>query len=249
MMITLIILSLFLADAAGTNADVPPPQMLANHTPQPINVDGQLDESIWQTAPNYTLQLSRDRADENEQLRESATVRFAYDENFFYAAFYLTDSDIVQESDKDQQHHYQTGDVAELFLKPNDETWYWELYVTPNSKRTAFFFPGSGWLGLPSCFQPHLPGLRVGAQVQGTLNHWRDRDEAWTAEIAVPLAELAEQGIPLSPEHPWRVFVGRYNYSRYLDEAELSMCPPLSTTNYHLNKEYAQLVLVPAKPE
>lgn len=233
------------APESNAKSDAPLPQMLAVHAPAPVTIDGRLDEAIWQNAPKYALQLSRDRAEQDDQLQEPGAVQFAYDEDFFYAAFHFTDTDVVQENDEDQQHHYRTGDVAELFLKPDHATWYWELYVTPNSKRTAFFFPSRGRQGLPSCYAPHLQDMRVAAQVLGTLNNWRDRDEGWTAEMAVPLAELAELGVPLSPENPWRILVGRYNFSRYLDNVELSMYPILSTTNYHRITEYAELVLAP----
>lgn len=228
------------------DVDDAPPELNAIAAPQAMNLDGVLDEPVWHDAVAYPFDLSRDRTERGDTLREAGTVQLAYDDDYLYVAFHLTDSDVVQESDADQQHHYQTGDVAELFLKPDGATWYWEMYVTPNAKRTAFFFPGSGRVGLPSCFQPHLPGLRVAAQSQGTLNDWHDHDTGWTAEMAVPLAELAEQGVPLTPEHPWRIFIGRYNFSRYLDGPELSMHPALSTTGFHLTSEYARLVLTPA---
>src|SRR5690606_11850151 len=150
----------------------------------------------------------------------------------------------VQESDEEQQHFYRTGDVAELFLKPEGATWYWELYVTPNGRRTAFFFPGRGRLGLPSCFE-YVSSLRVAGESQGSLNDWHDRDEGWTAELAMPLRELASQGIPLTPGQPWRILVGRYNYSRYLHAAELSMHPALPVTDFHRIDDYGILILEP----
>ncbi len=47
----------------------------------------------------------------------------------------------VAEGKEDQLHHYQMGDLVELFLKPEDYTWYWELYATPIGKKTNFWFP------------------------------------------------------------------------------------------------------------
>jgi len=220
-------------------------EMHAIRTGQPMALDGRLGDAVWREAPAYALGLSGDRVAQGASLQEPGTVQLAYDDDYLYAGFRFADSDVVQESGQDQQHHYATGDVAELFLKPAEATWYWELYATPNARRTAFFFPGGGRLGLPSVFEPCLPGLRVAAQVQGTLNDWRRRDEGWTAEMAVPLAELAAMGVPLDREHAWRVLVGRYNYSCHLPKPELSMHPRLSATDFHLTEQYAQLILVP----
>ncbi|MCC6683168.1 MAG: carbohydrate-binding family 9-like protein [Phycisphaeraceae bacterium] len=224
--------------------------MCATYAIEPITMDGILDEPIWQTTTAYELALSRDRVQQELTLQERGSVQLAYDDHYLYAAIQFVDSDVVQEDDRDQQHHYQTGDVAEVFLKPDTagNTHYWELYVTPNGRRTAFFFPGRGRLGLPSCFM-YKSDLRVAAHVQGTLNDWHDRDEGWSAEMAIPLAELAAMGVPLTADHPWRVFVGRYNYSRYLGRVELSMSPQLPVTDYHTFESYASLILHNANSE
>ena len=42
-------------------------------------------------------------------------------------------------------------DLAELFLWPDQDTWYVEMYVTPNNHYTTFLFPSGGRL-LPSAF-------------------------------------------------------------------------------------------------
>jgi len=118
--------------------------------------------------------------------------------------------------------------------------------VTPQSHKTVFFFPGRGRLGLPSGFadsDDKLAGLDVAAKTQGTCNQWRDRDTGWTGEMRISKAMLSEVGVPFDADQPWTVFLGRYNYSRYLEEAELSMSPALSKTSYHLIREYAPLVL------
>lgn len=155
----------------------------------------------------------------------------------------FTDSDVVAEGTEDGQHHYKLGDVAELFLWPEDHPWYWELYVTPACKYTSFFFPGPGRLGLPSAFDNHAV-LEVAAHVRGTLNDWSDRDRGWTAEMAVPVAALTQRGEVWGPGASWRVLVGRYNYSAHLPSVELSCLPKISRTNFHLRDEYGVLELL-----
>lgn len=99
------------------------------------------------------------------------------------------DRDVVQEEDSDQQHHYRTGDVVELFLKPKEAPYYWEFYPTPQGRRTVFFAPSRGRFGLPSNLPVSYDGqVRVAASVDGTINDWQSPDVGWCAEISVPLA-------------------------------------------------------------
>ncbi len=135
------------------------------------------------------------------------------------------------------------GDLVELFLKPEDYTWYWELYATPTSKKTSFWYPGRGRVGLESGFQYEC-GLQVAAENNGTVNKWEDRDRYWTAEMAMPIRDLTSRGETFRPGSKWWILIGRYNYSRYLPRREFSMFPQLSQTDFHLCEEYGILELV-----
>jgi hypothetical protein len=217
--------------------------MAGVYTTKPVKVDGNLDDEVWSIASVYRLSLSRDLIEQQENLEEPGEVQIAWDDKHFYVAIKFYDSDIVAEGEEDQLHHYKMGDVAELFLKPEGYTWYWELYVTPGGKKTIFWFPGRGRFGLKSSFQ-YQCGLQVAAQNKGTLNNWKDKDSYWTAEMAIPIRDLTSRGETFRPGSNWRILIGRYNYSRYLVWKELSMFPPLSRTNYHLYEEYGILELI-----
>ena len=216
--------------------------MVAKFTKTPINVDGKLDDAAWTQAKPYRMYLSADRRAEGQKLHEPGEVKLAWDDNFLYVGVRFTDSDIVAEGEEDQLHHYKMGDLVELFLKPKDQTWYWELYATPKGKKTSFWFPGRGRLGLESCYKYEC-GLKVAAQCYGTLNNWEDKDTEWTAEMAMPLADLTARGEKFGPDSKWLILVARYNYSRYLPCVENSATSPLSKTNFHLYEEYANLKL------
>ena len=151
----------------------------AFYTPQPVKIDGKLDDAIWQQTPSYPMQLSKDKTDAGRMLQEAGRVQFAWDDQYFYLAADFKDSDIIAQGMQDQMHHYLYGDVCELFLKPADETYYWELYVTPAGKKSCFFYPSRGYLGLPDCLEKCTLDLNVAAAINGTLNRDGGADQGF----------------------------------------------------------------------
>ena len=60
----------------------------------------------------------------------------------------------------------------------------------------------------------------------------------------VPAEQLTALGAEWTAGAEWTVLCGRYNYNNdELVDAEMSMWPPISETNYHLTGEYARLTL------
>ncbi len=216
----------------------------AVYTDQPVIIDGKLDDKVWQQAPSYPMFLSKDNIDSGKTLQEKGHVKFAWDEDYFYLAADFEDSDLIAQGKEDEMHHYKYGDLCELFLKPKDQSYYWELYATPAEKKSTMFWPSRGHLGLPDSLEKYTSGLRVAAQCNGTLNNWQDKDTGWTVEMAMPIKDLEAYGYKFGPGYDWTILVGRYNYSRYLNETELSMSPQLSRTAYHLYEEYASIEFV-----
>ena len=235
------------AQDTGTQAQVVP-------VTSPLKVDGKLDEAVWQTAPRHDLTLvdSSDKLPEltREAIRrdhyEAGNVRLLIDNDTLYIGIDFSDRDIVAQGTENQSMLFSSGDVAEIFLKSDDAPGYFELYVSPHGKQSSFYFPSGGYLGLPDSFmEPALPGMRVAAVVTGTLNDPRDEDKGWTAEMAIPLAELqAKSGVPFSLAGRWRILVARYNYGVQMRTKQHSAFPPLPQLNFHLQEYYAPLTPV-----
>ncbi|MDD2710468.1 MAG: carbohydrate-binding family 9-like protein [Verrucomicrobiae bacterium] len=227
-------------------------KMTALYTHSPIIMDGILNDDAWKKAKACRLSLpvnnfgtmpeSYVKAIGNK-LREGGEARATWDDNFFYVGIRFEDSDVVATGKDDQDKHFALGDLVEVFLKPENETWYWELYATPHNKKTCYFFPSRGRGIFPECASTPCAEMKVAATVDGTLNNWLDRDRSWSAEMAVPIKLLTERGVKFGPGAAWRILVSRYNYSRYLPRTELSATPRLSVANYHLLEEYAWLSL------
>jgi hypothetical protein len=218
--------------------------MTAKYTTMPVTLDGKLDEDVWKYAEVYQLHLADDRAAGGAGIEEPGEVRLAWNDKYFYVGVKFTDSDVHAEGQEDEQMHFNLGDVAELFLKPADETWYWELYATPKGNKSTLWFAGRGHFGLPGAAE-HTSGLEVAASVDGTLNNWEDTDEYWSAEMAVPIADLTARGESFEPGAQWLICIARYNYSKNLNVIgpELTMTPALSKTFFHMTDDYAVLNL------
>ncbi len=223
------------------------PRMIAKYTKEKMEVDGQFLEEVWQRCPVYSMKLANASSETTSEPEEKAEVRLAWDKNYLYVGATLEDSDIKAEGKEDNLHHYRLGDVLEVFLRPADQSHYWELYGTPRSKKTAFFFPMRGcYAATGTEIEADLDfDMKVAAKNYGTLNESADNDYYWTAEIAIPVEDLTKWCDKFSNKKPWRILVARYNYSDHLEgeSPELSMTPQLSRTSYHLLEEYAVLKL------
>ncbi len=219
-----------------------PNVMLVARAQSPINVDGTLDEPVWKKARVYKLHRAANRERSGKTVAQPGEVRLACDKDYFYVGVTFYDLDIIGEGKEDQLKHYKFGDICELILTPENETWYWEMYATPAGKKSCFFIPGTARVGLPSMME-YKSELKVASKVNGTINDWRDKDVSWSAEMAVPVKELTAHGEKFGNGGGWRILVARYNFGRYIDNesAELSMTPQLSVENFHILSEFAIL--------
>jgi|GEM_PF-279204 len=223
-------------DAAAGEAVAAPPDASAG-------ADLLLDDEILGLAGGARLADPQAPVTRQRGVRERGEVRLAWDETSLYIAVRFEDSDTVATGDADQLHHYQLGDVLEVFIRPDGQPGYWELYATPHGRKTSFWHaepkPGRS---AADCVVRDC-GLRVAACCQGTLNRRQDRDTSWTAEMAIPFATLLPGAEAGAAPPPCRILVARYNYGVTLPWTELSMAPGLSKTDFHLCGEYAILDL------
>lgn len=184
--------------------------------------------------PAYPLAYSKDR---QGVPRETGTVRFGWNEHGLQVLAELEDSCLVALNRNDEQLHYETGDVFELFIKPLNAPYKWEMYATPFGNKSTLFFPE--WPTMQS-----LDLSLTGHDFQSLEVSTEETSKGWNAHMFVPVEQLTALGAGWGDGTEWTVFCGRYNYNdEELVEPELSMAPALSATNYHLTEEYAHLLL------
>jgi hypothetical protein len=226
-----------------------PGRIDVNFAAGPVMVAGGLDEAVWSRAKPIPFELVASPSERRRigKLEGNGSVRLLHDDKNLYIAFAFEDADVVDLSKEDDQELCTLSDVAEVFLKPLDDTWYWEFHVTPKGRVSTYWWPGRGRLGLVGT-QPHVKPrfIQVATWTQGTINNDHDRDQGWTALVAIPFAKLDRYGPPKDPHSRWTILLSRYDYSRYRMKGtgpELSAASALSEPNFHLVDEYPRLHL------
>lgn len=195
-------------------------------------IESGLYDEIRNRATAYPFAFSTDR--EGAPM-EGAEVWFAWNPGGLYVGAVLEDSFLIAKNRADEELHFESGDVFELFVKPADDPYYWEMYATPFGNKTTLFFPREReGMMLDQFLHAHpYQALQVAAAKTA---------QGWKAEMWVPAEQLTALGATWGPSAEWTLFCGRYNYNNeQLTDPELSMAPALSKTHYHLTAEYATL--------
>lgn len=221
-----------------------------------IDLANGIDHPAWKNAPAYSLlKLVYTIPDINRKPAESGSVQYLYDDKYLYIRADFKDSDIMTNAQKDGGHFYKQGDLLEIFIKPGNANYYWEIYATPSKLQTRFHFGSRSTVGLPSGFAHRDVGIKIASKINGSMNDASDRDHGYILLVAIPISELnrphAIDGIkkypagtvPFAPGSDWRIQSARYNYGRYLNNIELS-CYPQAYGGYHSTEYYAQMELV-----
>ncbi len=226
------------------------PVVEVGRTTDAIRLDGVLDEPAWAGVPAVSLrhlrwndlaQPAAARAAGERDVFERGTVRFLYDDRYFYVGFELEDADVVARGRENGLRHFEYGDVVEIFLRHESGPGYWEFHVTPRGLTSSYFFAGSGYLGLNNPSRP-FSGYEAAARIDGTPDDCRDVDRGWSAEIRIPRAELEKSfGHAFAPGEPWRLLAGRYNYHYRNRFVQHSSYPFLPKTHFHLIEYHARV--------
>jgi len=100
-------------------AEPEPPTFTAIYSSEAVKIDGKLEDACWLEAEAYPLLLPKDRNSGNATPIEIGTVRLAWDEQFFYAAFEFTDSDVVAEVKPINYSNINSATLPKFFLSLN----------------------------------------------------------------------------------------------------------------------------------
>ncbi len=134
-----------------------------------LTLKNAMDSKLWDKMPKYALMhYVTELAHISKAPAEGAYVRYLYNDTDFFVRVDMVDSDVMTGAFQNQDHHYIQGDLIEVFIKPQNDSYYWEIYGLPNKFFTRFYFPSKGTLSLPSGFGP--TDVKIGVDSKGMLD-------------------------------------------------------------------------------
>lgn len=176
-----------------------------------LQVDGQLSETAWQRAA-WTEDFVDIQGDLQPVPRFRTRAKMLWDSTHFYVAAQLDEPDVWATLTERESIIFQDNNF-EVFIDPDGDTHnYYELEVNALGTLWDLMLLKPYRDGGPALDGWDIRGIRVGIDVQGTLNDPSDTDTGWTVEVALPwaiLEEAAPDGEPPRPGDQWRV-----NFSR-----------------------------------
>jgi len=215
------------------------PTYVCLRAPDPIAVDGRLDEPVWPRLPavgDFWL------ADGSGEAQLPTELRLCWDESNLYLAFVCIDTDIWGTYRKRDDPVWEE-EVVEAFLSSGREvTRYFELNFsphnvvfdarveTPESGDRRFMRSDVSW---------NCEGIQSAVHVVGTLDDHRDLDDRWVVEAALPFSQIGREGRP--PEHGERWRANFYRIDR-AEGGEFSCWSPTLQHNFHVPGRFGHLV-------
>lgn len=187
---------------------------LCLRTPQPIVVDGRLEEAAWQHAawtedfvdiegPSKPAPLYRTRA------------KLLWDSQYLYIAAELVEPHIWGTITQRDAVIFQDPDF-EVFIDPDgDGHQYYEFEMNALNTVWDLRLVKAYKDGGPALNEWDIAGLRTAVHINGTLNHSKDIDRSWTLEIAMPwkaLQEFSRQACPPREGDRWRIDFSRVEW-------------------------------------
>lgn len=200
------------AQSTEASIDLPfnPRSYVVYYTPEPLEIDGGLDEAVWEQAEWTDDFVDIEGRDPAPRLRTRA--KMLWDDGALYVAAQLEEPDVWATFTERDAVIYRDN-AFEVFIDPSGDTHnYYELEVNALEAFWDLLLVKPFRDGGPSLSAWDIRGIEVGVNVQGTLNDPSDTDEGWTVELALPwdvLEEAAPERRPPRDAEQWRLNFAR----------------------------------------
>ena len=174
--------------------------------PDCVKIDGVLAEKEWGKVPAISTFSECFQADYPPV--HPTTARLMWDDKYLYVAFECTDNDIWGTYTKFDDPVY-SEEAVEVFIDPEGQgRHYFEIDMSPRNVVVDLMIIKAGWQARAETAKRYnVEGLLTGAKVYGTLDDREDRDEKWTAEMAIPWSDFAGRKVNVPPRigDSWRL--------------------------------------------
>lgn len=222
----------FLFTMAVFAADRPVYQVC--RTSSPINIDGVINEKVWEQAQFVGPFLNSRDGTESSLGTEG---RILYDDQFLYFAFTLEDSNIWS-TFTNRDDHLWLEEVIEVYLVPDPEgSNYIELEVNPLGSMIDIYLldirkplPYKSW---------NSSELEWAVSIDGTVDG-EPGDKGWHCEIKFPLADaVTAPNLPPKPGDKWGMNL--YRIDKKPERAGLAWSP-IMKGDFHTPSMFGTLI-------
>jgi LmbE family N-acetylglucosaminyl deacetylase len=166
------------------------PVIKAVKTIEPIQVDGYLNEEIYQTAGKVYLKNSVDRSIIRDPDYKTF-VQVAYNDSHLFVAFHCNDQDIHSRFSKRDEYLWKE-EAVEVFIDTDDEPEnYVELEVSPKNVLYDSYIVDPQNIDVEATLKYNLKDIKTAVALSGTTDDREDTDRFWTVEMAIPFEEIA----------------------------------------------------------
>ncbi|MBM3277069.1 MAG: carbohydrate-binding family 9-like protein [Candidatus Handelsmanbacteria bacterium] len=217
----------------------------------PPAIDGKGDEVVWQEAsPVELVDVSSLSGDRYHPRRTE--VRMLWDAQHFYFYFSAADPDVWSTYNQRDMQLYEE-EVVEIFIDPDgDGQNYAEVELNPLNAVLDLLL-SKPWSQGGKGYDAWNPALRSAVQVSGTLGNAADVDQGWSAEIALPWADLVSpladvpggMRLPPQPGDEWRLNLYRFEQVRQSgarNEVQASAWSPVGRVDFHVPERFGRVV-------
>ena len=224
-----IIIAVFLsaADDAPRTYDCP-------RAASPVQIDGRMDDPVWQLA-RWTEDFVDIQGDVKPAPRFRTRVKMLWDDEYFYFGAWMEEPHVWATLTQHDSVIFHDNDF-EVFIDPNGDTLeYYEFEINALNTGWDLFLDKPYRKGGKARNEWEIPGLRTAVSVDGTLNDPRDRDRAWSVEIAIPwkaLAQYAHKPAPPGPGDEWRVNFSRVEWQHEIVAGKYGKVPKTKEDNW-----------------
>lgn len=200
-----LVLALAAAGSAAYAAEPPLSTYTVTRAAGQIAIDGKIDEAAWSKAKEFTMT----ETNTGKPVPRKSTVKFLWDDQYLYAAFYCEDPDAWATYTKEDDKLWEE-EVVELFIDPDGNgSSYYEVEWNPVNARVDLIAVNAGQRkngAIQGWFDWDFKNMKNATFVKGDGLKEGTNDEYWTCEIAIPFEDLWElQQIPPKDGDKWRL--------------------------------------------
>jgi hypothetical protein len=217
-----------------------PPNYVCYRAPQPLAVDGRLDDPVWRKAA-WTEFFADIEGSLKPKPRFKTRAKMLWDDEHFYIGAELEETDIWATLTQRDSIIFYDNDF-EVFIDPSGSTHlYYELEMNAVGTPWDLLLVKPYRDGGPAFHAWDIQGLKAKVFGDGTVNQPGDKDKNWSVEIALPwkvLKECAPGKKPPFAGDQWRVNFSRVEYrvevkdGQYSKVADPTMGKPLPEDNW-----------------